>query len=152
MKDVEYYASKALENFNAGYNCCQAVVLAFKDELEIDEKTLARLSSGFGAGMGKQREVCGAVSGMFMVASVLKGYTEPKDLENKARTYSVIHSLGDEFKTKCGSIICRELLGISDDGSTVPEKRSAEYYKKRPCGELCAISARILAQELKKGI
>ena len=150
MKDKEFYAQKAKENFEAGYNCCQAVLLAFKDELDIDDKQLALLASGFGAGMGKLREVCGAVSGMNMVASLKLGYVEPKDLDKKAEIYAVIHGLADQFKSECGSIICRELLGIKDDGSTVPSARTAEYYKKRPCTELCEIAAKLVAQKINE--
>lgn len=150
MEKVEFYEKKAKENFELGYNCCQSVLLAFKDELNIDEITLAKLSSGFGAGMGKLREVCGAVSGMFMVASLLKGYVAPDAKEEKADTYKLIHSLGDDFKAECGSIICKELLGIQDNGDSKPSERTAEYYKKRPCGELCSIAARILAQKIEK--
>ena len=150
MKEIEFYAKKARENFELGYNCCQAVLLAFKDELDIDEKQLALLASGFGAGMGKLREVCGAVSGMNMVASLKLGYTEPKETEKKAEVYAVIHGLADQFKCECGSIICRDLLGVKDDGSTVPSDRTAEYYKKRPCAELCEIAAKLVARKLSE--
>ena len=148
MKYKKEYAKIALENFKSGYNCCQSVLLAFKDELGMDEEQLAKLASGFGAGMGKLREVCGAVSGMFMVASLLKGYSSPKAKEEKVETYALIHSMADEFKAQCGSIICRELINQSDNGNVVPEERTETYYKKRPCGELCAIAAEIVAQKL----
>lgn len=149
MERVEEYGKKAYDYFTSGYNCCQSVVLAFADKLSLDDTTLAKLASGFGAGMGKLREVCGAVSGMFMVASMLKGYDSPTAKEEKVETYSLIHSLADEFKARCGgSIICRDLLGLADNGSVVPSERTAEYYKKRPCGELCKIAAEIVAEKI----
>lgn len=149
MRSIEKYGKKSLDNFTAGYNCCQSVLLAFSDELGMDETTLAKLASGFGAGMGKLREVCGAVSGMFMVASLLKGYDSPTAKTEKVETYALIHSLADEFKSRCGgSIICRELLGLSDDGNVVPSERTKEYYQKRPCGELCKIAAEIVAEKI----
>ena len=150
MKTVEEYTKLAHDNFKSGYNCCQSVLLAFEDLLDIDHDTLARLASGFGAGMGKLREVCGAVSGMFMVASILKGYDSPTAGQEKVDTYALIMSLADQFKEEFGTIICRELLNVDCDGNPVPSARTPEYYKKRPCADMCAVSARILAEYLSK--
>ena len=150
MKTIQEYGDLAHENFEKGYNCCQSVVLAFEDLLEVDRDTLARLASGFGAGMGKMREVCGAVSGMFMVASMLKGYDSPTATTEKVDTYAMIMGLGDEFKKEFGTIICRELLNLNPDGTPVPSERTPEYYKKRPCGEMCRVAGRILAEYLSK--
>lgn len=141
---------KAKVLFEEGYNCSQAVVLSFSDILGIDEKTLSLLASGFGGGMGRMREVCGAVSGMFMAANLLNGYSSPTDNEKKKATYAMIQELAGQFKSENGSIICRELLGLkAPEGSHIPEKRTEEYYKKRPCGELCYIAADILDKYLK---
>ena len=126
--------------FAAGYNCAQSVVLAFKDELNIDEETIKKISSAFGGGMGRMREVCGAVSGMLMVLGMLKGYSDPKDVK----------SLAGEFKEKNGSIICRELLGLSEKSSApTPEARTPEYYKKRPCKLLVGDACEILEEYLQ---
>ena len=142
---------KAKALFEEGYNCSQAVVLSFSDILGIDEKTLSLLASGFGGGMGRMREVCGAVSGMFMAANLLNGYSSPADDEKKKATYAMIQELAAQFKSENGSIICRELLGLkAPEGTHVPEKRTDEYYKKRPCGELCYIAADILDKYLKE--
>lgn len=136
---------RAKELFQSGYNCSQAVLIAFSDITGLDEKTSAALASGFGGGMGRMREVCGAVSGMFMAASIVMGYTEPTDFEGKKATYAMIQELAGEFKKQNGSIICKELLGLDKpEGTSVPEKRSEEYYKKRPCGDLVKMSAEIL--------
>ncbi len=139
------YANKAMELFKQGYNCAQAVFLAFEDRYEIDRKTALMLSSSFGGGMGRLREVCGAVSGMFMVAGVMYGYTETEDHESKSRHYERIQELAREYELINGSIVCRELLGLNvKKDKPVPEKRTDEYYKKRPCVELVGVAASIM--------
>ena len=91
------------------------------------------------------REVCGAVSGMFMAANMIYGYSDPKAFEEKKQNYAVIQKLAEEFKKENGSIICRELLGLAKpEGTHIPEKRTEEYYKKRPCGELVKSAVEIL--------
>lgn len=143
------YKQKAEMLFKQGYNCSQAVLLAFCDELNLDKETAARLASSFGGGIGRMREVCGAVSGMCMVAGLCKGYSDPKDMEGKKRHYSLIQKMANEFKEKNSSIICRELLGLSAGAdSPSPLPRTAQYYKKRPCAELVGIAAEIAAKEL----
>lgn len=143
------HKQKAEMLFKQGYNCSQAVLLAFCDELNMDKETAARLASSFGGGIGRMREVCGAVSGMCMVAGLCKGYSDPKDMEGKKRHYSLIQKMANEFKEKNSSIICRELLGLSAGAdSPSPSPRTALYYKKRPCAELVGIAAEIAAKEL----
>ena len=147
MKDYEAIAK---DLFKEGYNCSQAVLLAFAEECGLDEKTAAAVASSFGGGMGRLREVCGTVSGMFLAAGILYGYTEPKDYEGKKEHYARIQELAHTFKEKNGSIICRELLGLKDASlSPVPEKRTDEYYKTRPCMELAGCAAGILSEYMK---
>lgn len=137
----------AMENFLSGYNCTQAVALAFSDLLDIDKGLLLRMSSSFGGGMGRLREVCGTVSGMFLVAGMLYGYEDPKAFEEKAAHYGRIQELAARFREQQGSIVCRELLGLTvkrDD--PVPEQRTPEYYQKRPCPQLAGLAATILEQ------
>ncbi|MDE6031412.1 MAG: C-GCAxxG-C-C family protein [Oscillospiraceae bacterium] len=135
----------AYENFLKGYNCTQAVAVAFAEELGLSEETAARLSSGFGGGMGRMREVCGTFSGVVMVLSSLYGYSEPKNVAAKAELYGRIRELADRFRAANGSIICKELLGLKEmEKSAVPEERTPEYYKKRPCPELCRFAANML--------
>lgn len=149
MQSVEYYRSRARELFLSGYNCSQAVVMAFTDILNIDEKTALLIASPFGGGLSRLREVCGTVVGMSMAAGLLFGYCEPKAYEEKARLYADIQTLAARFKEKNGSYICRELLsGVEHTDGGAPEKRTEEYYKKRPCPELCADAAGILAEFL----
>lgn len=145
------YKEKAIELFNEGYNCSQAVFGAFCEEINIDFETAIKISSSFGGGMGRLREVCGAVSGMFMVAGMKYGYTDPKDREAKAEHYKLIQELAEEFKKLNGSIVCRELLGLGQGpDSHVPEERTKSYYKKRPCAELVGISAGIIEEKINR--
>lgn len=138
-------AEKAKELFNEGYNCAQAVFCAFADEMNIDLPTAKKLSSSFGGGMGGLREVCGAVSGMFMVLGALYGYDSPTDHGAKTLHYARIREAAENFKEKNGSIICRELLsGIRH--SENPQKRDAEYYKKRPCPDIVFECAKIIEE------
>lgn len=135
----------AMALFEEGYNCAQAVFLAFEDLHGMDRKAAAALSSSFGGGMGRLREVCGSVSGMFMVAGVLYGYDDPKAKEEKTNHYARIQNLAAEFEEKNGSIVCRELLGLSvKKQEPTPEERTAEYYQKRPCKELVGMAAEIM--------
>lgn len=142
----------AKELFLQGYTCAQAVVLAFEDITGLDRTTAAKLSSGFGGGMGRMREVCGAVSGMFMVYDLVCGYTEPGDMESKKRVYADIRELAERFKAQSGgSIVCRDLLaGVSTTSGGDPEQRTPEYYQKRPCPHLVALAADVLDEFLKE--
>lgn len=156
MSNVNH-AEKAKSLFESGYNCCQAVLCAYADELGLDETTALKIASSFGGGMGRLREVCGAVSGMFMVCGLRDGYINIDGVnahEEKMSHYERIQELARKFINENGSIICRELLGLApkksslDMDSPVPEKRSDEYYKKRPCAELVAMAASFLEKEL----
>ena len=142
---------EAMENFKKGYNCSQAIVLAFADMLPVDRTLLLRLASSFGGGMGRLREVCGSVSGMFMIAGLLYGYDGPETGQIKAAHYAGIQELAKRFEEKHGTIICREMLGLSvrHDVPT-PEARTAEYYKKRPCAEIIGDAAEILDQYIRE--
>jgi len=145
------HEEKAKELFQEGYNCAQAVFGAFCDETNIDFHTALKLSSSFGGGMGKLREVCGAVSAMFMVAGVLYGYDNPKDQETKANHYARIQKLANEFSEQNKSIVCRELLGLEGKDTTpMPETRTKEYYVKRPCIDLVGDAAKIMENYIKE--
>ncbi len=135
----------AKEYFSSGLNCCQSVVLAFKEEMGLGEHALKKLSIGYGGGLARLRKVCGAVSGMAMVLSFLKS-----DGNDKLAIYSIIQQACKEFEQEVGSIICAELLDEQTlkDKSPKPEERTAKYYKKRPCAELCAIAADITQKYL----
>ena len=141
----------AAELFKKGYNCSQAVFAAFCDELGMDFEIALKLASSFGGGMGRLREVCGAVSAMFMVAGLKCGYTDPKDNTSKQSHYELIQMLARRFEEENGSIICRELLGLDiHHDIPVPEKRTEKYYKKRPCAELVKCAANIIDEVIMK--
>lgn len=151
--DIEnsYYGQKAKKLFLEGYNCSQSVFLAFEDKYDMDHSMAMKMSSSFGGGMGRLREVCGAVSGMFMVAGLLYGYDEPKNFEAKAEHYARIQELAGEYREHNGSIVCREILGLGkgkDD--PVPSRRTQEYYKKRPCPDLVAMAAAIMEEYIRE--
>lgn len=146
---IDARAEKAKNYFMEGYNCTQAVVLAFEDILPIEKEALAKIASPFGGGMSRLREVCGAVSGMFMVEGLVLGYSSPADKEGKIQLYAKVRGLAGAYSDKNGSIICRELLsGVPHTDGGIPETRTDEYYKKRPCGELIYRAAQILAEHL----
>lgn len=134
-------AERAKENFLNGYNCTQAVMLAYADLLDIPEDTLLALALPMGGGMGRLRQTCGAVSGAVLCSGILfKGVS-------KAESYAIVREITALFAQKNGSFNCGELLtgaGIKADNAPMPEERTKEYYKKRPCPELIYDAAEIL--------
>lgn len=137
--------------FKQGYNCAQAVALAFSEELEMNETTIAKTISGFGGGFGRMREVCGAVSGMVFVLGALEGSFDPNDNDSKMEIYQKVQALMNKFKEQNGTYICRELLALPEGNSEpTPEKRTEAYYKKRPCASLVGDACEILANYLNK--
>ena len=155
--NIEERVERAKRLFKeGGYNCCQAVVLAYNDVFGIDDQTAAAISSGFGGGMGRMREVCGAVSGMTMLAGLIKPATDPSVKDWRTANYALVQEMAYEFKDINGSIVCKELLGLVPMGSSAqapkespkPSDRTPEYYKKRPCEELVGISARIVGEKI----
>lgn len=134
--------------FLKGYNCSQSVVAAFAPQLGLTEETALRLSAGFGAGIGRMREVCGAFCGVVTVLSMV--YADPADPKDKSRMYALVQEAAEQYRSRNGgSIICRELLakaGAAPAGGTAAEDRTADYYKKRPCPELCRICADLCAE------
>lgn len=134
--------------FLKGYNCSQSVVAAFAPQLGLTEEMALRLSAGFGAGIGRMREVCGAFCGVVTVLSMV--YADPADPKDKSRMYALVQQAAEQYRTRNGgSIICRELLakaGAAPAGGTAAEERTADYYKKRPCPELCRLCADLCAE------
>lgn len=138
----------AEQYFMQGYSCAQAVALAFHEYTGLDAQTTARLSSSFGAGMGRLREVCGAVSGMMLTAGMLYGYESPEDYSGKTNHYTRVQQLAEQFKQQNGSYICRELLGRAKEAPQ-PEKRTPAYYAKRPCTAMVRSAAQILKEYIE---
>ena len=136
---------QAIANFKAGYNCAQAVFLTFCDLTGFDQKTALHIAAPFGGGFGRQREVCGAVSGMCMVLGILYGYDDATDTTVKAAHYKAVQEICGEFRNRVGSIICRDLLDEDGQSTThTPAARTEAYYQKRPCAELVGEAAEII--------
>lgn len=143
-------SEKAKELFKSGYNCSQSVLGVFAEELSLDFETAMKISSSFGGGMGRMREVCGTVSGMFMAAGL--AFASASDsAKEKGEHYKRIQELAQRFREKNGSIICRELLqDVETSTSPTPSERTETYYKKRPCVELVGDSVEIFEQYLQE--
>ena len=151
-QEIEERAERAQALFKQGFNCSQAVFAACADLYGIaDEQLALRLSASFGGGMGRMRMVCGAASGMFMLAGLQNGSATPHDNEGKMANYALVQHLAGEFKNTYGSLICAELLGLAPKGQCTakldldprPAERTPEYYEKRPCGEMVGEAVRI---------
>ena len=140
---------KAAELFLSGYNCAQAVAVAFTDVTGLTEAQAAKMASAFGGGMGRMREVCGAVSGMLMVLSYVYGYDTPGDDISKKRLYGQVQALAAAFRAENGSIICREILK-NPPSDPNPTPRTAEFYAKRPCAQMVMTAARLLEQFMEE--
>jgi C_GCAxxG_C_C family probable redox protein len=140
----------AVARFKAGCNCSQAVVTAYGDLFGLDEPTAMRASCGLGAGLGRLRETCGAVSGMAVLAGLKFGNTEPADAGGKKRTYEAVQQMAALFRERHGSLVCRTLLGLDQaEGDPTPSARTAAYYAKRPCAEYVATAAEIVERVLR---
>lgn len=153
--NIEERGARAREYFTAGYNCAQAVVMAFSDIMSLDEVGAARIAAPFGGGMGRMREVCGAVSGMTMVAGAISPATDPKNMVERKNNYALVQHFAAMFREQNGDIVCRRLLSLEpreeNAETAMPSQRTAEYYKKRPCVEYVAAAARIVATYLATG-
>lgn len=150
--DVEERVERARNYFTSGYNCAQAVAMAFNDVMEMDVNMVARIAAPFGGGMGRMREVCGTVSGMTLVAGAISPSIDPKNMDERKANYALVQNFAAQFRAENGDIICRRLLGlepaIEKSESAMPSERTAEYYRKRPCVEYVATAARIVAMHL----
>ncbi len=145
-------ADRAEELFKSGYNCAQAVIGAFAEDLGLDFNTAMKISEGFGGGMGRMRLTCGAVSGMFMTVGMNISRGEAGDLKTRETVYGTVQKMAREFEEKNGSIICGDLLGLNKphDNGAKPTERTAEFYKKRPCVGCVRDCAEIAEKYLKE--
>lgn len=136
----------AINNFKSGYNCAQSIVLAFKDILDIDADTIIKIASPFGGGMGRLRETCGSVTGMFLVLGLLYGYNTPEVGKKKQELYEKVQQLAKQFEEKHQSIVCRDILNIKVKHDVpTPSERTSEFYTVRPCMLCIGDAAEILA-------
>lgn len=141
----------AKKYFENGYNCAQAVLLAFCEDFGLEKETAIMMSAPFGGGIGRLREICGTFSGINMVLGLYEGKYDIKDNQKKTKLYKDVQALAEKFKRDNGSIICRDLLGlrIKDKDNPTPEVRTDSYYKARPCSELCKYAGDLLEEFLE---
>jgi len=133
-------ADLAVEIFGTGACCSQAVFCAFAEDYGMDRETAMKVSAGLGGGVGRMREVCGAVTGATLALGLKYG-------PDKAAVYPHVQRLCERFKAECGSIVCRELLaGTGATTGGAPEARTENYYRKRPCAELVRLAAQLVAE------
>lgn len=143
------HGNKAAELFLEGRSCSQAVVLAFSDVTGMEDHFAAKISSSFGGGMGRMREVCGAVSGMLMVLGLLYGYDDPGEKDcNKKAYYATVQELAGKFREQCGSIVCREILK-NPPSDPNPTPRTEKFYRQRPCARMVMVAAQILDEYIE---
>lgn len=152
--NVEERVSLARQYFESGYNCAQAVVMAYNDIMSLTTDEAAKIAAPFGGGMGRMREVCGTVSAMTMLAGAISPSFDPKNMEERKANYALVQEFASEFRNTNGDIVCRRLLGLEpreeQKESAMPSERTAEYYRKRPCVEYVATAARIVGDYLAK--
>ena len=152
-QEIDKRVERAVENFMAGYGCCQSVVAAFADLYGLDDTLAKKMAAGFGGGVGRMRMMCGAVSGIVMLTGLDCGQTEGSDREGKSACYKVVQELLAKSKQENGSLICAEILGLKGYEKAVnsyqASPRTAEYYKTRPCAAKVESAARIFADYLK---
>lgn len=152
-KELNGRVERAVENFMAGYGCCQSVVAAFADLYGLDELQAKKIAAGFGGGVGRLRMMCGAVSGIVMLVGLDCGQTEGSDRDGKSACYKVVQQLLAQSEAENGSLICAEILGLNGHekahSSYVASPRTAEYYKQRPCAAKVESAARIFANYLR---
>jgi C_GCAxxG_C_C family probable redox protein len=152
-QELDERVARAVDYFMQGFGCCQSVVAAFSDLYGLDEAMALRIGAGFGGGVGRMRMMCGAVSGLVVLAGLDCGQTDGSNREGKSECYKVVQDLLAQFKADNGSVICAEILGLKGyekaQSSYVASPRTAEYYKSRPCAAKVESAARIFANYLK---
>ena len=152
-KFIDERVQKAIDLFEGGYNCSQAVILAYCDMFDMDFETAAKVASSFGGGMGRLREVCGAVTGMFALIGLKYPATDPSDSLARSTNYGKVQELAAQFKSEMGSYICAELLQIRrEPQEPVPSERTRLYYNLRPCTRCVATAARIFGEEISQSV
>lgn len=151
--DVEARVKRARELFLSGYNCAQSVFMTYSDLFELEPELAAKISASMGGGMGRLREVCGAVSGMSLLAGFISPSVDPMDRVAKSENYSLVQEFAEQFRVQNGAIVCRELLGlVQRKDEPTPSERTPEYYRKRPCVEYVACAAEIVGKKLAQTV
>lgn len=147
MKPMKSRVEDAAALFLSGYNCCQSTFVPYAEQLGMGREQALKLSCSLGGGMGRMREVCGAVSGMALIAGLVCGNTDPHNQEAKTKNYETVRKMAEEFKKQHQTIICREILGLQEaEKSAAPSERTPEYYKARPCVRMVETAAKIIEE------
>lgn len=143
---------RAKELFLEGYNCAQSVFVAFCHRFNMDEETAKKISAGLGGGVGRMREVCGAVSGAAMVLGSIVAPTNGSDSTSKQKNYELVREFAERFKKRNKTVVCRELLelGAKMESTAKPDERTSEYYKNRPCLKMVEDAAEIVAELIEE--
>ncbi len=146
---LESRVEEAVRRFESGYNCAQAVFATYADLFGMNETDALKIASPMGAGVGRMREMCGAVSAMALLEGLKEGNTDPVDKQAQGRTYETVRTMCDSFAERNGSMICRELLGIAArEKSAVPSERTTAYYGTRPCAGYVRCAAELVEKHL----
>lgn len=150
----EKRVERAVQLFKKGFNCAQSVTAAFADIYGYTEEQALKMSAGFGGGIGRMRQTCGAFCGATILAGLDCGVTDGADRQGKSDNYKVVQDMADKFKTENGSLICADLLGLNgpipkEMSSPEAAERTPEYYKTRPCAQKVECTARIYAEYLE---
>lgn len=149
IDEIEQKKRQAVEFFESGYNCSQAVLMAYAQNYDVELVTASKIATSFGGGMGRLREVCGAVSGMFMVLGLEYSFTDTKDKDAKNQNYKAVQDCANEFKSVMGSYICADLLNLNHvPQPPISSERNEVYYKTRPCTRCVALAAEIVGRKI----
>lgn len=144
-------ADIAEENFRKGLNCAQSVFLAFSDLTSLDGKTALKIAAPLGGGVGRLREICGALSASALVLGLLFYDADHPNDQEKSALYAREQELASRFRVKCGSVVCRELLaGVETTEGAQAEERTEDYYRRRPCPHICRAAAAVLEEYLRE--
>jgi C_GCAxxG_C_C family probable redox protein len=142
--------NEAVECFNNGFSCSQAIFSTFCEEYGLDKTTALKIATSFGGGMGHTGETCGAVTGAFMLFGLIYGRYRADDKDSKEKTYSLVQEFTDRFKKINGSVKCTELIGY--DLSTEEGLRNAntDNLTNAKCNKYVKDSAEIVQELLEQ--
>ena len=142
--------NKAISYFRTGLNCAQAVLTAYSDDLEFDNDFASGISCGFGGGMGRLQETCGAVTGSFMVLGIYNTRKYSDNRERKDVTYSMIREFSDKFKSIHGSISCKILLNCDLTTLEGQQYMKENHLSESVCEKCISDSIRIIQELIEK--
>ncbi len=143
-------SEKARSIFGNNANCAQSVLLAFAAEQGIDDETALRIATGFGGGMGRMANVCGAVTGAFMALGLTGGMRTLEDSKQKSATYERVREFSRRFTEKYGSIYCRDLLGIDISTTEGHDAAAKQNLFKTKCPEFVGGAVEMLESMLSE--